>query len=110
MLSDAEIVTSELVTNAIQACQADRTTQLCRVRPITLFIRSNFVSAVIEIADPLHEPPQPLEQAQVDAEGGRGLLLVELFSASWGWYATDDGKRVWATLVRGDCPHARHHG
>ena len=110
MLSDAEIVTSELVTNAIQACQADRTTQLCPVRPITLFIRSNFVSAVIEIADPLHEPPQPLEQAQVDAEGGRGLLLVELFSASWGWYATDDGKRVWATLVRGDCPHARHHG
>jgi Histidine kinase-like ATPase domain len=100
LLSDAEVVTSELVTNAIQACQADRTTRLCRVRPITLFVRSNFASAVIEIADLLHEPPQPIEQAQVDTEGGRGLLLVELFSASWGWYTTDAGKSVWASFVR----------
>jgi len=59
LLNDAEIVTSELVTNAVQACQADRTTRLCRVRPITLFVRSNFASAVIEIADP-HRSGEPV--------------------------------------------------
>ena len=31
-----------------------------------------------------------------DAESGRGLLLVEAISTRWGWYATSDGKVVWA--------------
>jgi hypothetical protein len=36
-----------------------------------------------------------------EADGGRGLLLVEGISARWGWYATQEpggGKVVWAVL------------
>jgi hypothetical protein len=33
-----------------------------------------------------------------DAEGGRGLLVVEALSASWGYVRTVDGKVVWATV------------
>ncbi len=37
-----------------------------------------------------------------DAEGGRGLLLVEAISHRWSWYATPEqgGKVVWALSAR----------
>jgi hypothetical protein len=36
----------------------------------------------------------------VDAEGGRGLLLVDVMSERWGWTATADrgGKSVWCIV------------
>jgi anti-sigma regulatory factor (Ser/Thr protein kinase) len=108
ILDDVKIVTSELVTNAVQACQGDRTVRLCRVRPITLQIRSNFAAIVIEVADPLSQPPKlPEESQELRAripesrpEHGWGLGLVSLFSSSWGFYMTDDGKSVWASFTR----------
>jgi hypothetical protein len=36
-----------------------------------------------------------------DTEGGRGLLLVEVLSDSWGWYATRKHattRTIWAEL------------
>jgi hypothetical protein len=56
--------------------------------------------AVIEVDDPLAQPPQVREDAKVDDEGGRGLVLVELFSHSWGYYTTAIGKCVWASFTR----------
>jgi hypothetical protein len=100
VIDDAEIVTSELVTNAVQACQANRMIRLRIAEPIVLSLRSNFASAVIEVDDPLSQLPQINQDAQVDTEGGRGLVLVELFSQSWGYYMTAIGKCVWASFVK----------
>ena len=89
---------AELVTNAYQACQADRTIRLCRVQPITLAIRSNFATVVTEVADPIADPPTLREQGEDEA--GRGLALVEFFADCWGYYKTEDGKSVWASFTR----------
>jgi hypothetical protein len=47
-------------------------------------------------------PRQPAPHAMTsdDADGGRGLLLVEALSARWGWYppASLPGKITWALL------------
>jgi anti-sigma regulatory factor (Ser/Thr protein kinase) len=99
-IDDVEIATSELITNAVQACQRDRTTRLCRVRPITLDIRSNFGAVVIEVADPLTDAPQIRADDDARISGGWGLVFVEVFAESWGYYRTDDGKIVWASFTR----------
>jgi hypothetical protein len=46
-------------------------------------------------ASPL--PPVPM-RAGAESENGRGLVLVEVVSARWGWYFPSDvsGKVVWA--------------
>ena len=58
-------------------------------------------SVLIQVWDGDH--CQPVRQDEgLDAEAGRGLLLVETLSAQWGCYAPDRqaGKVVWA-LVQG---------
>ncbi len=99
MIDDVEVVTSELVTNAVQACLRSG---LLSVRPVTLTIRSNFGSVVVEVTDPVAEPPQPRGQVlgDDDAEAGRGLNLVAFFSTSWGYYTITAGKSVWAFFQR----------
>jgi hypothetical protein len=36
--------------------------------------------------------------ATPDAEGGRGLLLVDALGTDWGAYRTHDGKVVWVII------------
>lgn len=104
LVADTEIVTTELVTNAVQACTRSLVIRRCVVQPVTLLIRSNFGQAVVEIGDPIHQPPQPCEHSldADDAEGGRGLHLVAFFSQSWGYYAAGGRKYVWACFTRLD--------
>jgi len=40
-----------------------------------------------------------LVDAPVDAEAGRGLMLVTTLSAEWGFYRTPAGKAVYFTLA-----------
>jgi len=61
---------------------------------------------VIEVWDAAPGKPVPARTDDPDAEGGRGLLLVEALSSGWGWYATPYGKTVWARLVAGGGPAA----
>lgn len=48
-----------------------------------------------------HLTPRPVRAASTDweATGGRGLLLVEAVSASWGSLPLGGGKQVWAELT-----------
>jgi anti-sigma regulatory factor (Ser/Thr protein kinase) len=90
---DAELIVSELATNALKASQS-----LPEARPFTLCLRSDYTRLIIEVWD--HSPLDPRSAlAGGDAEGGRGLLVVEALSARWGsqrtGYAT---KVVWAEL------------
>ena len=101
-VTDAEIVTSELVTNAVQACMGSPVIRRCVVQPVTLAIRSNFGYAVVEVGDPVPEPPKPREHDldEDHTEGGYGLHLIAFFSESWGYYASGGRKYVWACFKR----------
>lgn len=85
----AVLLTSELVTNAIshQAGEA-----------ITLAITFAFGQLRIDVHDTSCSMPVQVD-ASVDAEAGRGLMLVATLSASWGVYRTPEGKAVYFTLA-----------
>jgi hypothetical protein len=101
----AELVTSELVTNAVRA------TALAGQRPGNdagprghwpglVIIRMLMLrgSLFVEVWDADPAPPAPRRSA-ADAESGRGLLLVAALSIAWNHYRlAAGGKVVWAEL------------
>ncbi len=101
----AELVTSELVTNAvraaIQAGQRPGNDAGPRGhRPGLVIIRLLVLrgSLFVEVWDADPAPPAPREPA-ADAESGRGLLLVAALSTAWNHYRLPaGGKVVWAEL------------
>jgi anti-sigma regulatory factor (Ser/Thr protein kinase) len=91
----AELIASELVTNAVTAAKATHPT-----RPIRLWLASGGYRLVLLVGDPSPYPPQRINPG-TGTEGGRGLLLVEALSATWGWYPTgqpETAKIVWVEL------------
>ena len=48
----------------------------------------------VEVSDGSSTAPQP-RSADPEAEGGRGLALVDALSSSWGTELTASGKTVW---------------
>jgi anti-sigma regulatory factor (Ser/Thr protein kinase) len=93
-LSDtAELVTSELVTNAILASP--------RGSPVELQVtREAEGSVLISVWDASSEMPV-LEDASPDDESGRGLMLVVCLASGWGaYYASPAGKVIWARISR----------
>lgn len=101
----AELLTSELVTNAVQATVAWTIPAAVRLR-----LSSNKAHLLIEVWDADPRPPKP---KVVDAddfppleEGGRGLFLVTTLSKQSGWYPVRNrgGKVVWAEVAElGTC-------
>lgn len=88
LAEDAQLIVTELVTNAI-----------CHGRgPVTVRLRADSDSLLIEVSDTLPAPPEPYAHA-VDAECGHGLDIVTGLSRSWGYDLERGGKTVWA-LVR----------
>jgi anti-sigma regulatory factor (Ser/Thr protein kinase) len=85
----AVILTSELVTNALRH-EAGET--------VTLTITCVCDQLRVDVHDSSSAAPV-LEDAPVDAESGRGLLLVATLSAEWGFYRTPAGKAVYFTLI-----------
>ncbi|MCX4747273.1 ATP-binding protein [Kitasatospora sp. NBC_01287] len=85
------LVVSELVTNAV----------LHTGRPAVL--RLSWPPAAgplrVEVADASGSAPAP-RHATASATSGRGLELVELLCARWGWYPQGSGKLVWCEIDR----------
>jgi anti-sigma regulatory factor (Ser/Thr protein kinase) len=91
---DAGVVISELVTNAVRASAELRPA----VAPILVWLGSDARCVLAAVADASPHPPARLD-LDPDAEGGRGLALVEAFSNRWGWHRTTTAglvKVVWA--------------
>ena len=105
----AEIVVSELATNAVRATGTTRhlsalAVLTTRLSLISVSLRLTRTSLFIEVWDRDHRPPR-LGQSAADQEGGRGLLLVAGLSKQWGYCPTDQGgKVVWCEL-----PVRPHH-
>lgn len=92
----AELVVSELVTNAVTASQSQD-----RPASVRLWLLSDSAHVLVLVHDASTEPPVLLH-IEPDAEQGRGLMLVDAFSEQWGWYSPSetDGKVVWALISR----------
>jgi anti-sigma regulatory factor (Ser/Thr protein kinase) len=90
--ADAEMVTSELVTNAIEhAGTAALGLEVLRLAD------SGMIAVIV--TDSSADPPVRRDLAD-DAEHGRGLNIVEALSAKWGWKPEGSGKAVYAILAR----------
>ncbi|MFD9433443.1 SpoIIE family protein phosphatase [Streptomyces sp. NPDC060002] len=82
----AELVVSELVTNAIRYGQPPIRLRLIHDRAL-----------LCEVSDGSSTTPH-LRRARVFDEGGRGLLLVAQLAEHWGTRHARRGKTVWAEL------------
>jgi anti-sigma regulatory factor (Ser/Thr protein kinase) len=89
---DAEMVTSELVTNAIEHAGAPR------FDLEVMHLAGSGAVAVI-VTDLSLQPPIKRDPAG-DTERGRGLHIVDALSVSWGWRREARGKAVYAILAR----------
>ncbi|MEU2158049.1 SpoIIE family protein phosphatase [Streptomyces sp. NPDC019396] len=82
----AELVLSELITNAVTYGTDPITVRLLRDRAL-----------ICEVSDGSSTSPR-LRRATVTDEGGRGLFLVAQFAERWGTRYTPTGKVIWAEL------------
>ncbi|MFF4345781.1 SpoIIE family protein phosphatase [Streptomyces sp. NPDC001530] len=83
----AELVVSELVTNAIRYGEP----------PIRLRLIHDATILIFEVSDSNHTAPH-LRRAKTFDEGGRGLLLVAQLTQRWGSRHTAEGKTIWAEM------------
>ena len=94
LASDAELIVSELMTNALTASVA-----LPERPPITLRLLASDTHLVIEAWDRSPVDFEPRE-AGADAEHGRGLAVVAALSDRWGAERTGYNRKVvWAELA-----------
>ena len=92
LVEDAELIVSELATNAVQA----RSTGISLIR---VAIRITGTTARIAVFDASDDEPKVTDTDYV-SDGGRGLFIVEAVSKDWGWQSLGrlGGKVVWAEL------------
>jgi anti-sigma regulatory factor (Ser/Thr protein kinase) len=83
----AELLTSELVTNAL----------LHAGTAIALTVRPDGSGVRVDVHDGSASGPQLRHHSSLTTVG-RGLGMVEQLADSWGWDATDAGKTVWFSV------------
>jgi anti-sigma regulatory factor (Ser/Thr protein kinase) len=88
----AELLVSELVTNAVRI-----SAQLPARPPVRLQLRSDGARLLALVTDASPLPPI-CKDAAPGEEGGRGLMLVQELSDQWGWTPRQDGKTCWFLL------------
>jgi GAF domain-containing protein len=91
LVAEAELVVSELVTNAL----------LHGLPPVVVRIAAHGPGVRIEVADGSRSAPVRARPGS-DAMTGRGMGLVDSVSARWGVALLPGGKSVWCELEPGD--------
>ncbi|MBB6170974.1 anti-sigma regulatory factor (Ser/Thr protein kinase) [Nocardiopsis mwathae] len=95
---DARLVVSELVTNACRHAVPTVGGSLAQWS-IQYAMARDDAHVTCMVLDPSRLPPVLGDPGQ-DAEGGRGLPLIDSFSSGWGWDILDGrGKIVWAAFT-----------
>lgn len=89
----AQLIVSELVTNAVLHARTDLHLGVCHDEH-TLLI------AVTDGAPPIGESSAAGPSLEAADESGRGMLIVATLAADFGWQQRDDmpGKIMWASL------------
>ena len=103
--SDAELMVSELVTNAVLHGRSAVT--------LTVAVADGVLEVGVTDRSPILPSPRTRESGDAAwrAEGGRGLRMVDRLADEWGVAGLSDGKQVWFRLSvdehwahRTDCP------
>lgn len=93
VITDAELIVSELVTNAVRHAN-DHPDPHCGVLLIL-----TYAGLTVAVWDEDRSEPAPRQATTVE-ESGRGLLLVEALSDRWGYHLmSSGGKLVFARLA-----------
>ncbi|MCZ7415029.1 MULTISPECIES: ATP-binding protein [unclassified Streptomyces] len=100
LIDRAELLTSELTSNAVRYSEGPATVRLRWENPVLR----------VSVTDTC--PDLPVRQRTIgpDAVRGRGLLILDLFADAWGGCGIGEalfgvgGKSVWFELVFGDGP------
>ena len=88
-VDDAELLTSELVTNAVRHAGA----------PVVVRVGQEADGVIVAVQDPAPALPTPRPAGPEDVSG-RGLAIVAAMAADWGVDPVpDDGKAVWFRLT-----------
>ncbi|MFI9600695.1 ATP-binding protein [Streptomyces sp. NPDC004069] len=87
----AALLVSELFTNSLRHATGPIGVRLLRLPDLPKVL-------LVEVSDPLPEPPRE-RPARPDDESGRGLQLVASSSRRWGTRPHDAGKTVWFELA-----------
>jgi hypothetical protein len=88
----AELLVSELVTNAVRV-----SAQMPARPPVRLQLRSDGARLLVLVTDASPLPPIP-KDATPGEESGRGLMLIQELSDRWGWAPRRDEKTCWFLL------------
>jgi len=89
LADDAELLTSELVTNACNVARG----------PITLTASLDLTGVTVTVTDDADGDVRPAAACpNGDADRGRGLFLVQELAGSWGTIRHRYGKTVWFHL------------
>jgi anti-sigma regulatory factor (Ser/Thr protein kinase) len=103
----AELLVSELVTNAVRFAGGPTPAQPYSGRVdaglIWLSVRHFGEGLLIEVFDTDANPPVLVDAAE-DAENGRGLLLVDALSGQWSYFFPPCGGKVVYCFI--EIPHA----
>jgi anti-sigma regulatory factor (Ser/Thr protein kinase) len=91
MAQSAELVVSELVTNAIEHGSAGIPAT------VRVWLSSDGGNVAINVWDASTVPPVAAN-TEADADSGRGLMIVAALSKEWGCSAAEPGKVVWAVI------------
>jgi anti-sigma regulatory factor (Ser/Thr protein kinase) len=95
-VAQVELLSAEVITNAIHHTQA----------PCSVSVQWNGVRVRVEVTDT--SPVRPKRrQSSPDAEGGRGLVLVDALAADWGSVCDAAGKVVWFEVASSIRPARR---
>ncbi|MGW0864703.1 ATP-binding protein [Streptomyces sp. NPDC002611] len=112
--ADATLMMSELVSNAVKATgfydRQPMPWEITAQHVMALQLRAVGDELYVEVWD--RSPHEPVKQhVTADAEGGRGLHLVEALSQKWGIYHPPaGGKIVWALLTTTKLPNPELDG
>lgn len=88
-IDEAQLIVSELVTNAVIHAKGKR---------VELVITYGESRLLIEVRDESGHSPAPAPDDVLE-EGGRGLLMVHAITADWGWWPLgSQSKSTWAVL------------
>ncbi|MFF9013569.1 ATP-binding protein [Streptomyces sp. NPDC014870] len=87
-IQTAELVVSELVTNAVRYAGH---------QPISVVAQLSDTVLRVEVSDASRTLPKPALPDE-DSEGGRGLFLVGVLADRFGTVPTDSGKCCWAEI------------
>ncbi len=95
LVREAQLIISELTSNVVQHAGT----------AFRLTVDGDDQGLLLRVRDWSTRPINPTS-ADPGAEGGRGLMLVDALSVSWGVTPHENGKSVWAELAahRSDGP------